>query len=175
MKRSLAVLLTAAIVLAAAGTGVAAWFLTHHDGGPAHPQISAYSHGEMSRVGPYFFCNVLNLNDCDTPQEQGALRVDDRDPVQLSVPSQIGAAPWRLLMVYDDPVDTTSAVFRPNTRLAVTIPTVDPQRGPLRGFTVQLLTLVQDANGELFEAPHAEWSVRTNWDQPKPDGKPRSE
>jgi hypothetical protein len=162
LKRIYLVLLAAAVVLAAAGAGVGAWFLTRHDGA-THPQISAYSHGQLSRVGPYFFCNVLDLNDCQTPQTQGVLTVDARDPVQLSVPSQIGAAPWRLLLVYDDPVDTTTTVFRPNTRLAVTIPTVDPQRGPLRGFTVQLLTLVQDTNGELLEAPHAEWSVRTDW------------
>lgn len=162
MRRGVVVLLAAAVVLTAAGAGVGAWLLAHR-AGPTHPQISAYSHGQLSRVGPYFYCSVLNLDDCDTPQEQGVLPVDDRNPVQLSVPAEIGAAPWRLLLVYDDPVDTTTTVFRPNAKLAVTIRTIDPQRGPLRGFTVQLLTLVQDADGEVFEAPHAEWSVRTDW------------
>jgi hypothetical protein len=51
-------------------------------------------------------------------------------------------------------------MFRPGTRLAVTIPPVDPQRGRLTGIVVQLLTLVVDPSGELRDAPHAEWSVR---------------
>jgi Protein of unknown function (DUF2771) len=163
MKRPAVALLTALVVVAAAGAGIGAWLLARHRG-PVHPQISAYTHGQLSRVGPYFYCDVLNLNNCQTPQTQGVLTVNDRDPVQLSVPAEIGAAPWRLLLVYDAPDATTTAVFRPKAKLAVTIPTVDPARGPLRGFTVQLLTLVQDSNGELLEAPHAEWSVRTNWE-----------
>ena len=51
-------------------------------------------------------------------------------------------------------------MFRPSTRFAVTIPSVDPQRGRLTGIVVQLLTLVVDASGELRDVPHAEWSVR---------------
>jgi hypothetical protein len=114
-------------------------------------------------VGPYQYCQVLDLNACRDPGVQGELRVDDRDPVQLSVPSAIAKAPWRLLQVYEDPVDTTQTVYRPDTRLAVTIPTVDAQRGRLTGIAVQLLTLVQDESGEIFELPHAEWSVRMVW------------
>jgi hypothetical protein len=83
--------------------------------------------------------------------------------VQLSVPGAIGRAPWRLLQVYEDPANTTTTYFRPGTRLAVTIPTVDAQRGRLTGIAVQLLTLVRDAAGELQDVPHAEWSVRTVW------------
>jgi hypothetical protein len=45
----------------------------------------------------------------------------------------------------------------------VTIPTVDPQRGRLAGVVVQLMTLVQDQEGELHDVPHAEWSVRLAW------------
>ena len=57
----------------------------------------------------------------------------------------------------------TTTFFRPDSRLAVTIPTVDPQRGRLTGIAVQLMTLVVDQAGELHGAPHAEWSVRTVW------------
>jgi hypothetical protein len=106
------------------------------------------------------YCNVLNLDDCQAPQTQGELPVSERYPVQLSVPEAISRAPWRLLRVYEDPVNTTTTMFRPGTRLAVTIPTVDPQRGRLTGIVVQLLTLVVDPSGELRDAPHAEWSVR---------------
>jgi uncharacterized protein DUF2771 len=150
------------IVLASSAAGVGAWLLAREQG-PPRPEISAYSHGHLTRVGPYLYCNVLDLGDCQAPQVQGALPVNARDPVQLSVPTAIGRAPWRLLRVYEDPANTTTTVFRPNSRLAVTIPTVDPQYGRLTGIVVQLITLVFDPAGELRDAPHAEWSVRTVW------------
>ena len=149
-------------LLASSGTAALLWHLTR-DAEPQHPQISAYSRGHLTRVGPYRYCEVLNLNDCSTPETQGELQVNERDPVQLSVAAAIAQAPWRLLRVYENPRDTTMTVFRPDTRLAVTIATVDPQRGRLTGLAVQLLTLVLDPAGELQEVPHAEWSIRTLW------------
>jgi hypothetical protein len=159
VKRSVAVLLAALVTLLAVGAGVGTWLLVRQPG-PQQPEISAYSRGHLTRVGPYLYCNVLNLDDCQTPQTQGELPVTERYPVQLSVPAAISRAPWRLLQVYEDPLNTTSTMFRPGTRLAVTIPTVDPQRGRLTGIVVQLLTLVVDPSGELRDVPHAEWSVR---------------
>ena len=162
MKRLTGWIMAALVVLASAGAGVGAWLLTR-DHGTALPEISAYSRGETIRVGPYLYCNVINLNDCAKSAAQGELSVTDRDPVQLSVPTAISRAPWRLLRVYEDETNTTTTVYRPDTRLAVTIPTVDPQRGRTVGLVVQLLTLVQDQNGELRDLPHAEWSVKLNW------------
>jgi hypothetical protein len=159
VKRGKAVLLAVVVTLLAAGAGVGTWWLLR-DPGPRQPEISAYSHGHSVRVGPYLYCNVLNLNDCRQPQAQGELKVSGDYPVQLSVPEAISRAPWRLLQVYEDPANTATTMYRPNTRLAVTIPSVDPQRGRLTGIVVQLLTLVVDPSGELHEAPHAEWSVR---------------
>lgn len=158
-----AVPLAVLVALAAVGTGAGAWLLVRTPG-PQRPQISAYTHGRLIHVEPYLYCNVLNLDDCQTPRVQGELPVNAHDPIQLSVPSSIGRAPWRLLQVYANPADTTTTFFRPNARLAVTIPTIDPQRGRLTGIVVQLLTLVVDSTGELRDAPHAEWSVRTVWD-----------
>ena len=103
------------------------------------------------------------IRDSAKSAAQGELSVTERDPVQLSVPTAISRAPWRLLRVYEDETNTTTTVYRPDTRLAVTIPTVDPQRGRTVGLVVQLLTLVQDQNGELRDLPHAEWSVKLNW------------
>ncbi|KUI35092.1 DUF2771 domain-containing protein [Mycobacterium sp. GA-2829] len=161
MKRVWAAL-AAVAVLAAAATGVLVWQLSR-DRGPELPEISAYTHGELTRVGPFQFCDVLDPTVCEPAGQQGELTVTEQDPVQLSIPPEISDAPWRLLRVYEDPVDTTESVFRPESRLAVTIPTVDPQRGRLTGIAVQLLTLVQDETGEVFEIPHAEWSVRMVW------------
>jgi hypothetical protein len=162
VKRGAAVLLAVLLVLASAGAGVGAWLLARGSG-PQQPQISAYSSGHLVRVGPYVYCNVVDLDDCQITQAQGELAVNPRDPVQLSVGSAIGRAPWRLLRVYQDPADTTTTVFRPGSALAVTISTVDPQRGLLSGLVVQLLTLVVDPAGKLYDVPHAEWSVRMLW------------
>jgi hypothetical protein len=106
---------------------------------------------------------VLDPNDCQTPEAQGELRVNSRDPVQLSVPPSIGRAPWWLLRVYEDSASPATTFFRPGNRLAVTIPTVDPHHGRLTGIAVQLMTLVVDQAGEFHGVPHAEWSVRTVW------------
>ncbi len=160
MRRVLAAL-TAVALLASVGTGLLVWRLSRDPAPP--PQISAYTHGQLTRVGPYRYCDVLNLDDCRNPRQQGELTVNARDPVQLSVSERIAAAPWRLLRVYQNPADTTVSVFRPDARLAVTIPTVDPQRGRLSGVVVQLMTLVRTPDGQVTDMPHAEWSVRTVW------------
>jgi len=159
VKRVVAVVITAGVILLSVGAGVGTWLLVRRPG-PQQPEISAYSHGHLTRVGPYLYCNVLDLNDCQTPQTQGELPFKARFPVQLSVPEAVSRAPWRLLQVYEDPANTTSTMFRPGSRFAVTIPSVDPQRGRLTGIVVQLLTLVVDPSGELRDVPHAEWSVR---------------
>jgi hypothetical protein len=154
---TVAVAVAVAMALVVAG-GV--WIIArHHEPGP--PLISAYSNGQLVRVGPYRYCEVLNPTDCETPQNDGELRVDSRHTVQLSVPPEIARAPWVLVRSYEgaDVVDE----FRPDTKVAVTIPTVDPHRGRLFGMAVQLPTLVRDEAGNEFPVPHAEWSVRTVW------------
>lgn len=160
MKRPLGVLLAVVVAVTATVAGIGAWLLIR-DRDAQLPEISVYSHGHLTRVGPYLYCNVLDVTDCQNPHVQGELPVNAIDPVQLSVPTAIGRAPWRLLQVYADEVNTTATMFRPGSRLAVTIPTVDPQRGRLTGIVVQLLTLVIDPAGQLHDVPHAEWSVRT--------------
>lgn len=160
MKRPVVLLLAVVVLVAACAAGIGAWSLARGDGSQ-RPEISAYSHGHLVRVGPYMYCDVLDLTDCQAGHAQGELPVNLRDPVQLSVPTSIGRAPWRLLRVYEDAANTTATVFRPGSRLAVTIPTVDAQRGRLTGIVVQLMTLVIDPAGQLHDVPHAEWSVRT--------------
>ncbi|MGH3967562.1 MAG: DUF2771 domain-containing protein [Mycobacterium sp.] len=147
---------------ASVAAGFGAWLIPREHG-PKPPHIRAYSLGHLTRVGPYLYCDVLDVANCQTPQAQGELPVNAQDPVQLSVPTAIGRAPWRLLRVYADPANTTVTVFRPHTRLAVTIATDDAQRGRLAGIVVQLMTLVADPAGDLHDVPHAEWSVRMVW------------
>ncbi|BBY93899.1 hypothetical protein MGALJ_35680 [Mycobacterium gallinarum] len=162
MKRVLAVL-AVVVVIASAATGVLIWRLAQHPP-PKHPEISAYTDGQLVRIGPYSYCDVVNLNDCETPQTIGELAVDGRHPVQLSVPSAISDAPWLLGRTYEG--SDVLEEFTPGSTLAVTIPTVDPHRGKLTGFVVQLPTIVVDQDGNELPAWHAEWSVRTVWPQP---------
>jgi hypothetical protein len=164
VKRVIAAL-AVVVVVASIGTGVLIWRLHSQ---PELPEISAYSRGQLTRVGPYRYCDVLDLDDCETPETVGELAVSTRYPIQLSVPPAIAKAPWLLLRAYEDSESPVVDEFRPDTRLAVTIPTVDAQYGKLTGFVVQLPTLVRDEAGNEFPLPHAEWSVRTVWPQPAP-------
>ena len=164
MKRVLAAW-AVVVIVASIGTGVLIWRLAKTPP-PKHPEISAYTDGQLARVGPYFYCNVLNLNECDNPQTVGKLAVDRRHPVQLSVPPAIGRAPWLLGRVYED--SDVLEEFGPDSTLAVTIPTVDPHRGKLTRIVVQLPTLVLDEEGNEQPSWHAEWSIETNWPQPAP-------
>jgi hypothetical protein len=154
--------LLALVAVLAAGSGFGAWALVREQG-PLRPVISAYSDGHSTRVGPYRYCSVLHLTDCQNAQTQGELRVNSHAPVQLSVPTSIGQAPWWLLTVYEDSAIPATTFYRPGSRLAVTIPTVDPHRGRLTGIAVQLMTVFVDPSGEVQGVPHAEWSVRTVW------------
>ncbi len=158
MKRVLFAL-AVVVVVACAATGVLIWRLTR-DPAPKYPEISAYSHGQLVRVGPYRYCAVLDPTDCEVFEEQGELPVTERGAVQLSVPPAIARAPWVLLRQYED--SDVIEEFRPDSRLAVTIPTMDPRRGKLTGLAVQLPTLIR-VDGNEVPAPHAEWSVRTVW------------
>ena len=51
MKKGLAMLVAVA-VLASVATGVLIWRLTRTPA-PEHPEISAYTRGQLVRVGPY--------------------------------------------------------------------------------------------------------------------------
>lgn len=161
MKRVI-VVLAAVAVLASVSTAALIWLLSRTPT-PEHPEISAYTHGQLVRVGPYRYCDVYKITECDAPEAVGELVVTSRDPVQLSVPPSIARAPWVLIRAYEDGNAPEVKEFRPNAKLAVTVPTVDPRHGRLTGIAVQLPTLVRDESGNEFPWPHAEWSVATVW------------
>lgn len=161
MNRILAAILAVAIVLSGAGAGLTLWFLTRNVASPL-PQISAFSHGETTRIGPYFHCSAADLTDCVSPQTIGQVPVVADEPVQLSVSEPIGSAVWGLRTVYEDPRNDTEIVMEPGT-LAATIPSVDAVRGRLTGVVVQVPIRVMAPEGEVILV-RAEWSVRTVWD-----------
>jgi hypothetical protein len=164
VKRVLASL-AVVVLVASIGTGLLIWQLAK-DPPPEHPEISAYTDGQLARIGPYFYCNVRNLEECENTRTEGELVVDRRHPVQLSVPPAISRGLWLLASSYED--GDVVETFRAHSRLAVTIPTYDPVRGKLLGIAVQLPTIARNEANEEFPVPHAEWSVRTVWPQPAP-------
>lgn len=161
MKRVIAIL-AAVAVLSTTATGILVWQLALAPR-QAHPEISAYTRGQLVHVGPYRFCEPRDLNSCEFPETTGELTLSARDQVQLSVPPAIARAPWVLLLSYEEPNGPPPLQFTRNSTLAVTIPTVDPRYGKLTGFAVQLPTWVRDEQGNEFPLPHAEWAVRTVW------------
>ncbi|WP_304113134.1 DUF2771 domain-containing protein [Mycolicibacterium bacteremicum] len=162
MKRGLAILAVIAL-LATASTVALVWQLSKEPHS-SFPRISAYSHGATVRIGPYFYCNVENLDDCENPETTGELTITSRSAVQLAVEPAIAKAPWWLARTYEGADAAIVQEFRPDTTAAVTIPPVDALYGRLTGLVVQLPTLVRDEAGNEFPLPHAEWSVRTVWE-----------
>lgn len=161
MKR-VAVVLACVTLVASLFTGALVWQLSRAPQ-QKYPEISAYTREQLVRVGPYRYCDVFVITNCDTPKTVGTLVVNWRDPIQLSVPPAIARAPWVLIRAYEGDAEPAVSEFRPNATLAVTIPTVDPRLGRLTGIAVQLPTLVRDAQNNEFPWPHAEWSIATVW------------
>ncbi|MET0474875.1 MAG: DUF2771 domain-containing protein [Mycobacterium sp.] len=160
MKRVVVVLASVALLASLATAGLI-WLLSRTPT-PKYPEISAYSRGQLVRIGPYFFCQPRNSGECDTPGTVGQLTVDDRDPVQLSLPPAIARSWWELRRDYGPQAPPQITEYLPGSdQLAVTIPTSDPARGRLAGITVQLKTLAVDQDGNELEWRHAEWSVAT--------------
>lgn len=158
--RRVVITLVSVVVVMCVVVAVGIWLLVR-DQPRSLPQISAYSNGHLVRVGPYQYCKVLNLNECQSPHDVGELPVTDRLPVQLSVPSSISRGLWQARRVYQDSTESVDE-FRPGT-MAATVPTVDGKHGRLAGIAVQLFTLVRGTGDQLFKAPHAEWSIRMVW------------
>ena len=161
--RKVVAMLVAVAVLSTAATAVLVWQLVRSGHTSPHPEISAYTRGQLVRVEPYRFCDVYDITKCDGTGVSAQLRVTPGDKIQLSLPEGIAKAPWVLLRSYEDGGPEQVEEFRPGSRVAVTIPPVDPQRGKLTGFAVMLPTLVRDEEGNEFPWPHAEWSVSTVW------------
>jgi hypothetical protein len=153
--------LAATVVLVCSVVAVGIWLVVRAQP-PQRPQISAYTNGQLTRVGPYKYCNT-DLSECETPRAMGELHVTDRYPVQLSVPSSIARAPWFLIRLYEDPAHDTRELIS-DTKLAVTVATTDPARGRLVQLVVWPLVLVASADGQPARlVQYGEWSVRMVW------------
>lgn len=156
-KKAIA-LIAVALLVVAAGIAAVVWKLVD-SAEPRLPEITAYAHGTSVTVAPEQYCNVY-LEDCVTG-EMSMLDVPAGYPLQLSLPSEIADAPWRLLAVYDD-LRTgqrfiEGVMVAPGERRAMTVP-ADPSV-QLLGIEIQLPSALVDEYGEPIA--HAVWSLRT--------------
>ncbi|NLE78142.1 MAG: DUF2771 domain-containing protein [Rhodococcus sp.] len=128
-------------------------------GAESHPPtLTAYSHGETVDVPPLQYCN-LSLDECD----QGSvteLEVPVGSPLQLSLPKDISAAPWRMIIQYQDAngnevLEQRSYESGPNS--AITIESTDDRQ--LLVVELQLPSSVIDEEGRSIA--HAIWSIQT--------------
>lgn len=127
------------------------------------PEITFYADGHTVVQGPLRYCD-LEFLDC-VDGAIGDLAVPPGYPLQISVPSEVADAPWRLITVYgaaDGTVQTQDQYFRSGERLAVTVRLDDPQ-AQLLGVEIQLPSGATDDAGNPFS--RATWSLRTDPEQ----------
>ncbi|MGP4019384.1 DUF2771 family protein [Saccharopolyspora sp. 5N708] len=142
MHRGLKPLLVVACIGLAAGCAA-----------PSEPQVTFYSHGRTATVDPALYCDATGQH-CSKPSEDpvGELRIPSREPLQISVPGEVAAAPWQVAFIYrgvnGQELDGRSAVFPPNERFAYTLQ-LPPDGARLEHVEVQQFSavLTQGADG----------------------------
>lgn len=156
-KKTIALLVVAVLIVGVAFAAVMVRLIGSAD--PRLPEITAYAYGKSITIEPTQHCN-LYLEDC-IQNPLASLDVPAGEALQLSLPTEIADAPWRMIMVYQD-LETGETyiggtMFGPGQRLAVTVP-ADPTK-QLLGVEVQLPSAVVDEIGEPIA--HAVWSLQT--------------
>jgi hypothetical protein len=124
------------------------------------PQITFYSDYSTTVTGPTTYCS-LDFTRCSTGTT-AQLPVRIGSPLQISLPTAISDAPWRLLTSYRTPsgVDEVGQrYFRPGEKMAVTVTPPNP-RDQLTGVEIQLPSGATDGNGNPIA--RATWSVHTD-------------
>ncbi len=156
-KKTLALLLVALVVVVA-GVAATVWKLVD-SAEPTLPTITAYAQGETVTVDPAQHCN-LYLEDC-VENPIGRLDVPAGYPLQLSLPSEIADAPWRIITVYGDTQTGQTyiegAMFEAGARRTLTVKSSPELQ--LLGVEIQLPSAVVDEAGEPIA--HAVWAVKT--------------
>ena len=149
-----------AVVVVLAGVLTAAAVTLLPGGTPENPQLTAYSDGEAISVPPTLYCDV-GITSCEVGAT-ASLPVPAGGVLQVSLPSAIAEAPWRLLTVFtlaDGTQRTQADFYRPGDRIAVTVGSTDPGE-QLSGIEVQLPSSVLDSDG--LPRARATWGISTD-------------
>ncbi|PBC46645.1 hypothetical protein CJ179_26665 [Rhodococcus sp. ACS1] len=155
-KKILALIAVGLIVVLVAFVGVV--YTLVRNSSPRLPEITAFAHDRAEQVAPLGYCN-LYLEDCETG-DIAELDVPPGSSLQLSLPQEIVDAPWRMLIVYQDPSGqllVQEQAHRAGETRAVTVPSSEDLQ--LAGVEIQLPSAVVDEQG-LTQA-RAAWSIKT--------------
>lgn len=126
------------------------------------PEVTWYSDGETVVVGPQVYCST-QLTDCEPAGRAAQLSVPPGDVLQVSLPTDIADAPWRMLTAYVDASGTNQVLDRyyaPGERLAVTVG-LPEQADVLQFVEIQLPSAGVDADGN--QVARATWSVQNSY------------
>lgn len=124
------------------------------------PQVTFYADYATAVTGPTLYCS-FDFTRCSTGST-AQLAVRRGTPLQVSLPTEIGEAPWRLLTSYRTAAGVDEILqryYRPGERLAVTVTPPDPS-DQLIGVEIQLPSGATDPAGDPIA--RATWSVRTD-------------
>ena len=148
------VIAVAALTLVVASYAFSQWQHSR----PATPardlQIAVESAGQSHQIPPYTVCELDE--ECAGGQPP-AVALDD-NPVTFTVPSEIAALSWRLLVVYDDPAANNEVVFTSGEAEQHTVDAVTDSGAKLVVGEVSALGIDYNEQGE--EVPVlATWSV----------------
>lgn len=122
--------------------------------------MTFYADYTTTVTGPTTYCS-LDFTQCSTGAT-AQLPVRVGTPLQVSLPTDIGGAPWRLLTSYRTKAGADEIMqhyYRPGERLAVTVTPPDPA-DQLTGVEIQLPSGATDPQGTPIA--RATWSVRTD-------------
>ena len=130
------------------------------------PQVTFFANGTAVATGPSEYCDTEVEHCVADPKAGVTLQVRPGQPVQISVPSEVGSAVWQVVFKYRNragaEIDDRSRVFPANDRLAYTL--VLPEAGDqLTTAEVQRFSTVvtQQADGELGFPISASWVLST--------------
>lgn len=126
------------------------------------PEVTFYSDRTTVVTGPQVLCS-LDFTTC-TQGEAAQLDVPPGDVLQVSLPSEIFNAPWRMLTAYTDAQGDQQVrddYYRPGARLAVTVDLGDPA-SVLQFVEIQLPSGATNADGT--PVARGSWSVQNSYD-----------
>lgn len=141
---------------------------------PQKPEVTFFAAGNTAMAKPYRYCDV-RVTHCEHHDgHQVALHIPPGAPVQISVPGQVHAAPWTVVVQYRDAAGHQKppkrvATFVPNQRHSYTVQppapgaqleTVEVQEaGAALAFTPKG-KLVEGPNGTPQLTTRAVWSLK---------------
>ena len=116
--------------------------------------ITVESAGQSHEIPPYTVCEL----DAECPGGQPPSVPLDDDPVTFTVPREIAAMSWRLLVVYDDPAANNEVVFTSAEAEQYTVDAVTESGAKLIVGEVSALGIDHNEHGDEIPVL-ATWSV----------------